>query len=151
MAKEPRVMRRGIASKMLQTIKDFPHGPGIMRNLSLIPSYFPETAYVFLQIRDPQISDYEEHRVRRQALLEIACGAAKNKWPHLMTIVGIAMDAPKFARVNSEDFILMDCTNWTPEIGAHYEVANHDLRCFGNSSLKQHEFRVTEFPFSPAQ
>jgi hypothetical protein len=149
MAKEPRIMRRAIASKMLQSIEDFPDGHELARNLSLIPSYFSGTAYVFLQIRAPEIANYEEHRARRQALLEIACGAAKNRWPHLVKVVGIGMDAPKFARTNSEDFILMDSENWTPDMSAHYEEANRELKCFGSPSLRKRKFRVNEFPLSP--
>lgn len=147
MAKEPRIMRRAIASKMLQSIEEFPDGHGLARKLSLMPSYFSGTAYVFLQIRAPEITNYEKHRARRQALLEIACGAAKNKWPHLAKVVGIGMDAPKFARTNSEDFILMDCENWTPEMSAQYEEANRELKCF--ASARKREFRVNEFPLSP--
>ena len=148
MAKEPRLARRGIASKMLQVIQDFPDGPGIMRSLSFIPSYFPGTGYVFLQLRNPEIADYNVHKANRQALLELACGSAKNKWPHLMTVVGIATDAPKFARKNSEDFILMDCREWLPELSAHYAEANRDLKCFASPSLNEHHFKLTEFPLS---
>ena len=60
--------------------------------------------------------DYEsEYRPKRQAVLEVACGAARNKFPHLEKVVGIAIDAPKFATSNSEDFILLDCKEWTEE------------------------------------
>jgi hypothetical protein len=53
----------------------------------------------------------QDYRPKRQALLEIACGAAKNKFPDPRIIVGIGIDAPKFSRQNAEDFILMDAAN----------------------------------------
>ena len=79
------------------------------------------------------------------AILEIACGAARNKFPDLKTIVGIAIDAPKFVDENSEDLILMDCENWTEEQRAHYEGGNKRWDFFRSSSLKETHQRATEF------
>ncbi len=85
------------------------------------------------------------YRAKRQTILEIACGAAKNKFPDLKTIVGIAIDTPTFVDENSEDFILMDCENWTEEQRAHYEESNKGWDFFRSSSLKQTHQRATEF------
>ena len=67
-----------------------------------------------------------DYRIKRQAILELACGAAKSRFPDLKTIVGIAIDAPKFVDKNSEDFILMDCENWTEEDRTYYEEGNKE-------------------------
>jgi uncharacterized protein YecA (UPF0149 family) len=79
-------------------------------------------------------------------MLEFACGAAKLKFSHLKKVIGIAIDAPKFSRINSEDFIVLDCENWSQEHQDYYEKANKELRFFQTSALKEHRMHVTEFP-----
>ena len=98
MAKEPRFNRRALSEHMIHAISSFPESnEPIMRHVSFTPSFYDDKAYVFLQLKVDGITDYEnDYRPKRQALLEIACGAAKNKFQHLKTIVGIAIDAPKF-------------------------------------------------------
>jgi len=94
-----------------------------------------------------------DYREKRQTILEVACGAAKNKFPTLKTIIGIAIDAPKFVKENSEDFILMPCGVWTDEMRAHYEAGNEGWDFFRSPTLKEHRGRVTEFvpSHTPAQ
>lgn len=79
MAKEPRFFRRTLSSLMTRAIKGFPgDGTTLMRNLSIIPSFYKKTIYVFLQLHDPRNNDYEnDYRPKRQILLEIACGVTK--------------------------------------------------------------------------
>ena len=98
MAKEPRFFRRALSDQIIKSIRNFPESSQpIMRNLSFMPSYYPEKGYVFLQLKVDRITDYEnDYRPKRQAILEIACGAAKNKFAHLKTVIGIAIDAPKY-------------------------------------------------------
>lgn len=148
MAKEPRFSRRALSDNMARVIRNFPEtSQPRMRYLTFMPSFYEGKGYVFLQLKVDGITDYEnEYRPKRQAMLEIACGAAKNKFGHLTTIIGIAIDAPKFAHGNSEDFILMDCENWSDDQRAHYEQANEGLRFFNSSTLTRHEKTVTEFP-----
>lgn len=148
MAKEPRFSRRALASAMINAIGNFPDtNDKIVRNVSFMPSFYNGKAYVFLQLRKRNIVDYDnDYRPKRQALLEIACGAAKNKFPDLRTIVGIAIDAPKFSRRNSEDFILMDCSEWPEERRLHYEHANEQLNFFSTRSLFSRRMNVQEFP-----
>ena len=150
MAKEPRFHRRALSERMIKTIRNFPETPQpIMRNLSFMPSFYEEKGYVFLQLKVDGITDYEnEYRPKRQALLEIACGAAKNKFNHLKTVIGIAIDAPKYADTNSEDFILLDCSNWTDEDRHHYEKVNEDIGFFKTGVVEKRT--VSEFPVSSA-
>jgi uncharacterized protein YchJ len=146
MAKEPRFHRRALSERMIQSIRNFPETPQpIMRNLSFMPSFYEEKGYVFLQLKVDGITDYEnEYRPKRQALLELACGAARNKFDHLKTVVGIAIDAPKYADTNSEDFILLDCSNWTEEDRDHYEKANEEIGFFKTGIVEKRT--VSEFP-----
>jgi SEC-C motif-containing protein len=146
MAKEPRFHRRALSERMIQAIHNFPESSQrIMRNLSFMPSFYEGKGYVFLQLKVEGITDYDnEYRPKRQAMLEIACGAAKNKFNHLKTVIGIAIDAPKFSETNSEDFILMDCTDWSEDQKEHYERANEGLGFFKTGAVQQKT--VTEFP-----
>lgn len=148
MAKEPRFSRRALSSAMIRAIKNFPETPApLVRNLSFMPSFYKGKGYVFLQIKHTNITDYDnDYRPKRQALLEIACGAAKNKLEHLHTIVGIGIDAPKFTNKNAEDFILMRCEDWTEDQRRHYERANEELNFFNSSTLVERKVKVTEFP-----
>jgi uncharacterized protein YecA (UPF0149 family) len=118
-----------------------------MRNVSFMPSFYKGKAFVFLQLKKTDITDYDnDYRPKRQAMLEIACGAAKNKFPELHTIVGIAIDAPKFAKKNAEDFILMDCKEWPDELRQRYERANEGFNFFNTPNLVSRKMRAQEFP-----
>ncbi len=148
MAKEPRFSRRALSEQMIRAIRNFPESyQPIMRNLSFMPSFYEGKGYVFLQLKVEGISDYEnDYRPKRQAMLEIACGAAKNNFEHLKTIVGIAIDAPKYSNRNSEDFILMDCSFWPNDLREHYEQANEGFGFFKSDNIAIQEKNVTEFP-----
>ncbi len=148
MAKEPRFTRRALSEGMINAIKGFPtHMGGIARNVIFMPSFYRDKGYVFLQIKHPNITDYEkEYRPRRAKMLEIACGVAKNKFPWLTKVIGIAIDAPKFTKRNSEDFVLLDCAAWSAEHAALYEEANKLLRFFETDSLRTWKKTVSDFP-----
>jgi len=148
MAKEPRFARRTLSELMIQAIRKFPESSQpIMRYLSFMPSFYKEKGYVFLQLKVDKITDYEnDYRPMRVAMLEIACGAAKNKFTHLEKVIGIAIDAPKFTRMNSEDFVLMDCSHWPDDLREHYEKENEKWGFFKSANLTLHEMKVTEFP-----
>ena len=87
----------------------------------------------------------KEMRSIRQKMLEIACGAIKNKMPHLNKVIGIAIDAPKYTDINSEDFMLMNTEDWSNEDKKIYEEANKITKFFELNFVKK-EGRITEFP-----
>jgi hypothetical protein len=148
MVKEPRFMRRGLADKMLTAVQDFPdHASQFTRKVTFLPSFLPNVGYVLFQLRAPDTFRAEpDYREKRQALLEIACGAAKNKFPNLTKVIGIGIDAPKFAGgTNAEDFILMPCEIWTDEMRAYYEAENDSWNFFETPQLQQFNDRVTQF------
>lgn len=148
MAKEPRFSRRALSGAMIEAIQNFPEtDQPLVRNLSFMPSFYQDKGYVFLQLKFSNITDYEnDYRPKRQAILEIACGAARNQFPHLNKVIGIAIDAPKYSNTNSEDFILLECNDWTKNIEEHYRKANEDLNFFQTDNLKRVERRVSDFP-----
>jgi hypothetical protein len=63
----------------------------------------------------------------------------------LNTIIGIAVDAPKYHKEVAEDFLLLDCTNWTTEMRNEYTELNHELGLFASPSMTRHEMHVTDF------
>lgn len=146
MAKEPRFSRRALSEHMDAAIRNFPEEAGeLARNLSVMPSFYSDKKYVFLQVRAPEeIRARPNFREVRQSMLEIACGVVKTRFPEVQWIVGIAVDPPKYSREMSEDFILMDCTNWTKERAAHYEEANKVLGFLGDGARRT-EKKATRF------
>jgi hypothetical protein len=148
MAKEPRFMRRTLADAMRKAIEGFPDDcDGGVRNLSFMPSFNKSTGHVFLQVKHPNAADDDsQHRLHRAEMLKIACGVAKNKFSHLTKIVGIAIYAPKFAEMNSEDFVLLDCAEWSNESREFYEERNKQYQFFETSALKQELKTVSNFP-----
>ena len=147
MVKEPRFMRRGLAEKMLTAVERFPDEGTFVRQVTFLPSFESNVGYVLLQLRAPDALRAEpDYREKRQTILEIACAAAKNKFPHLVKVIGIGIDAPKFSGgVVAEDFILMPCERWPNETRVHYEELNRELNFFGTSALRQFNDRVTQF------
>lgn len=147
MAKEPRFMRRALSEKILQVIQSFPEPTAsVMRHMSFMPSFSSIKGYVFLQLLTSEsIRSQSDYREKRQTILEIACGAAKNKFPDLKVVVGIAINAPKYVKENSEDFLLMDCEGWTEERRVYYEEMNNGWDFFRTSSLIQTQNIAKEF------
>jgi uncharacterized protein YchJ len=149
MAKEPRFVRRALSERIIHAVQTFPESnlEGIARKITYMPSYERDKAYVLLQLKNPNTSDFAtEWRPKRQALLEIACGAAKLQFPHLLKIVGIAIDAPKFSDESAEDFVLFDARNWTTEQSKFYRELNDEFKFFETPYLQKHHTRITEFP-----
>lgn len=149
MAMEPRFSRRGLSDHMLQSIRNFPESDApLMRNVSLMPSFYEGTVYVFLQLKAlDHTRSFDEHREVRSGMLEVACAAAKLKLPDIRRVIGIAIDAPKFAKENNaEDLLLMEFEDWDDERKSYYEEANKELRFFSTSQLQMTNRTVSEFP-----
>ncbi|WP_236169524.1 YecA family protein [Pseudomonas atacamensis] len=146
MVKEPRFMRRQLADGMMEAIENFPKTTVAARQVRLMPSIDPKSAYVFLQLQlTRDMENAPDVRERRQAVLEIACGAAKNKFPNFEKIVGIGMEPPKYSKNVAEDFILMPCENWPKQYQEHYTSLNAGWNFFETKSLTKREITVNEF------
>ena len=148
MAKEPRFSRRALCEYMDMVIQKFPKPTddnGIMRHVAFMPSFYPNRGYVYLQFHAPVFRAEKDYREKRAFILEIACAAAKIKFPDMDTIVGIGMDAPKYAEENEEDFILLDCSEWTREQESYYSELNEDLRFFQTGKHSETMRHITEF------
>lgn len=148
MVKVPRFIRRSLAGRIRRAVVNFPDHPSqLSRQVTFLPSYHPEVGYVFFQLRVPDSMRREpDYLDKRRTLLEIACGAARNKFTHLTKVIGIGMDAPKFAGdTNSEDFILLPCETWADETRAYYDEQNREWKFFGTPQLEQYDDHVTQF------
>lgn len=148
MVKEPRFIRRALADRIKRTVINFPDHPGqTTRQVTFLPSRFPDVGYVLFQLRVPEaVRSKPDYLDKRRMLLEIACGAAKNRFSHLNKVIGIGIDVPKFAGgKNSEDFILLPCETWTDEMRAHYEELNQEWKFFGTPQLEQYNEHITQF------
>lgn len=147
MAREPRFARRILSEQLLNAIRDFPETDCVAeRSIKfMVSSHDPDKGYVFLQMKCPQArySD-DNNRLIRQKMLRIACGIARNRYETLKTVVGIGIYPPKFTNRNSEDFILLDCSEWTEEDYASYELENKTFGFFTNMQMS--EKHVKDFP-----
>lgn len=148
MVKEPRFVRRGLAQKLLTAVERFTDDPTeFSRQVTYMPSFQANVGYVLLQVHAPDsFTSRPDYRQARQSLLEIACGAAKLKFPALNKIIGIAIDAPKHAKgMEGEDFLLMECGAWTEQVRRHYEEMNEPWQFFRTENMQQFNMRLTEF------
>ena len=153
MVKEPRFIRRNLADKMLTAVEHFTdHTSQFARQVTFLQSFLPNVGYVLLQLKTPDaFRAQRDYRDKRQTLLEIACGAAKNRFPNLKRVVGIGIDAPKFAGgTDGEDFILMPCESWPEEMSAYYEKENEPWEFFATPHLQQFNQRITQFVPPPS-
>jgi len=150
MAKEPRFSRRAISESMINAINNFPvNNNPIVRYLSFMPSFYKNKGYIFLQLKaEVKNNDYSEYREVRRNMLELACGVAKNKFPNLEVIIGIAVEPPKLYRNLSEDFVLLDCSKWTRQESEYYDKQNKEtgLNFFNTPQAKTFKKDVKNFP-----
>ncbi len=149
MAKEPRFMRRELSKSILNSIKKARDIDGTPRMVSSYPSFYPDRAYIFLQVTPIPTMDYEtEYRPSRQAMLRLACGVFKNKCPELKKIIGIGINMPfhENTKEYAEDFILLDCSNWSKEDEDYYNEGNKELKFFETDALQINLQRSYEFP-----
>ena len=149
MAKEPRSFRTLLGKNLIRVIDEFPESDNkSSRLLSVISSFYSDTLYVILQLKPNHEINYEtEYRPVRRKMLAIACGVAKNRFPEISKIIGITFDSPKYTKINSEDFILLDCSDWGQKGEEFYNEKNKDFGFFQNIKDKKSDF--FELPHSP--
>jgi len=151
MAKETRFARRILSERLLGAVEAFPNVDApLLRHLTYAPSLSPEKGYVFLQLKAP-MEDYDDYRQKRQALLEIACGMARVKFPQLRQVIGIAVEPPRLFRIVAEDFVLFDCSEWSAEQEETYREANAPFRFFETKHLSMRIKETKSFPMRPIQ
>ena len=157
MAKESRFVRRILSEAMTKAIKDF----SLSEN-KFCARYFSlenyKNGYYIIQVPPFPDEDYEkEYLPRRREILDIACGAAKNKYPHLKKVIGIIINIPKQGEGILEEFKLdlelklLNCENWTKEISEDYKKRNKKraLNFLEDGTLEFPHEMVYDFPPAP--
>lgn len=142
MAKEHRISRRILSRNMLGAVKNFPpNGNGMTCKPCYLPSLSDSSKmYAFLQFRNLEDEKYHE---LKQHMLEVLCGATRNKFSDIKTIVGIAMNAPKYASSSQEYFALLKCEQWSEEERAYYDRESEKFGFLKN--VRKLEGRVVDF------
>lgn len=142
MAKESRLYRRILSEGIIQAVNKFPEiADDYTRQVRLMMSEDGKSSYVFLQIKYNEQEDYEGIvRPKRREMLNIACGALKNKHSSLNKIIGIAINSPKHHIFADQDYILLNCKNWKREDRSHY----YNLNKFYNFWKKNIEYKVVD-------
>lgn len=126
MAKESRFQRRIYSKLIMDAVNEFPDfAEDNTRRIRPIISEDLKYAYVFLQIKYNEEQDYENIvRPQRREMLNIACGALKNKYTTLKKIIGIAINSPKHHIYADQDYILLHCAKWTKADRSYYYNLN---------------------------
>ena len=152
MALESRVERRGLARHLWDAIENAPSNRPVMR--AIIQSNRRDrakTGYLFLQVPIPdtdEFKEYDSYRQFRTNFLHSYCFAMKGKFPSLPRVVGIAMEPPKHYRdrMKSEDLLLFQVDNWTPEMQEEADEIRKELRIFQDEKMKVGLSSTQEFP-----
>lgn len=126
MALENRVNRRFLSERMIHSFSNYPIA--MYSNTKDLPyatmvyqEEQDEQVYFFLQIKPLPSDTYEQYRERRKIMLNTYGLCLKAKFVaempsvKLKRIIGIAMEPPYYSNDISEDFFLLDCSNWTDE------------------------------------
>lgn len=134
MAGETRFMRRTISKWVLERA-ELAKGGYVG---SLFPSEQADKVYVLLIGPGDAGNDHKAYRENRKKELLARCLAAKAVHPERSMILGIALDA-KDVKGSSEDFILIDTSNWTAEHVAKAEEIRQAGQFFVGARTQLHE------------
>ncbi len=149
MAMEPRFIRRFLSEAIINAPQKIPEQKhGFWRMLSFRHSFFEDKGYVFFLFKnfDMVVEHYDEYRLIRQKMLEIACGVAKNKFSSLKKIIGIAFDSTKFHEIISMDLLLLNCEIWTDEQKKRFVEENNKLNFFQSETMESGIVNTKDFP-----
>ncbi|MDR0820683.1 MAG: SEC-C domain-containing protein [Endomicrobium sp.] len=167
MALENRVLRRDLALKMKQAFDSYPSHLSCESSFSYVrykeTSFRPyaslsyvcqksEQAYFFLQLKPLVSESYNDYRHRRKGLLEIYAICLKAKFvcelPErpLKRIIGIGMEPPKYSDTISEQFLLLDCSEWTDEQQAEYSNWRSRLNIWRTPLKQANKVHIKEYP-----
>jgi len=145
MAKESRFSRRILSGHLKEAIicaHKLPVSPNKIQQVlrAFQKPSSKDVFYVFLLIIHPVLMGYEKedenYRKVRQHMLNIACGTLKNKLPNLKKVIGIAAYIPGTKEMgNSDDFILLECEEWTESQQNYYLEENKIRNFFSNMAF----------------
>lgn len=102
-------------------------------------------AYVLLMHTFATEEDLEQARLDLKLMLEIACGCLKNIKPELIQIIGLVFIPDKLSFSKGEDYILLNCEDWTQEDIEYYNKLNENYR-FWKKGINPKVVSFDEFP-----
>lgn len=134
MVKEPRVIRTTNSKLIKGAIDKFPEiKQEIVRFIRTMPSIEPTYCYIYLQVQVNSYSKSIEDKIfLRRKMLEIACGALKNKFVQFSKIIGISTDSLKYSPHSTFDYCVLECVNWSKDDANYYNEINKDFGFFTN-------------------
>lgn len=155
MALERRVARRALATAFLGALQEAERRGKDRFARMLIQTEGladPECGYLFLVLAYRGASaarGYDQYRELRVGMLRAYCEVALYNYRHLKRMVGIAVDAsPKLTNRpgGSEDLMLLEILDWTPEQEQRVAQLQKDAAMLVPARLRQTRLRVTEYP-----
>jgi hypothetical protein len=141
LAAENRTKRRGLAEALMGALVDTP--PDLRATRVVVPESPDLPYYVFLLLPWRQDRSEADNRLVRRNFLEACCMTVKLIRPEAQTIVGVATESGR-TRGGSEDLMLLDARNWTPEMAAEAREWREKLGLF--SEVKLRPYHLSEYP-----
>jgi hypothetical protein len=149
MALLPRVLRRSLGEKILATLDKGATTDRAMASLVLMPSEpRHETGFVFMTFAYPKFplaGGYADYREMRGKLLEITSMALLRRYSHLKRVVGIATE-PRGPTRRSEDLMMVEAPEWTPEIIAELEEDQRIAKIMLDGAFNEERLTTIEYP-----
>lgn len=143
MASEPRIRRRHLGQSLLDLLENAPKERGATR---LLYSHdYPNVAYLFLILPQQPGELYEEYHERRRTMLIAYCKVAKLRVMDAVYILGIATQ-PLGTKKTSEDFIVLDTSEWTSEMQQEAETLQKKFLLLLDDNVSRTEGRMKEYP-----
>lgn len=161
MALESRTSRRALSEAFIGALREA-EARGRDRFARVITpgngSADPECGHVFLVVafREPWLvaEGYDAYRQFRTGLLQAYCEAALYDNRHLKRMLGIAVDASEqvTGRLGgSEDLMLLEIAEWTPEHERDVERLRKGAGILKAARLRRGGIHVSEFPPDPTE
>lgn len=142
LAREPRVRRRVLSSKILEKLAATPEDQLGAR--VFLPSTPGAPYYAFLCLALKAGADIEEYRERRAALTMAYCKVVKLKFPDARYIVGMATESGLRNGGRSNDLLLLDASEWGEEDEAEAREIQQETGFLLNPQMSR--AREDEYP-----
>lgn len=155
MALVPRYLRRSLGDSILDALQKGTTADRFTRAMIPGPTEADQdTGFFFMTLAVPAFQldgGYEQYRLVRHGFLETYALAFLKKYPKLKRIIGIATEPPGKGRGASEDLILVERGEWTPEFERELAERMKALNIAQEGNFKEYSVQGREFPEIPNQ
>ena len=155
MALVPRHMRRMLGDAILEAMKKGATVDRFTRAFLPDPMEIDQgTGYYFMTLSTPKFEldgGYEKYRTVRLDMLEVYALMFLRRYPQLERIVGVATEPPSGDRTqgSSEDLIVVEVPQWTPELLADLEERAKVFNIAQPGNYTEYAVKGNEFPEMP--